>query len=171
MVEYFGDDARIFHGRGHYVIKKGKWAGNTFIGKFEKGERIGEGKYKWGNDHELEGIWKNDALFGYAKYKWPSGDSYTTTYFDGIERGYGTYRWADGSMYIGGWNGEHMQGFGVYVYEEGDRYEGGFEGSKFHGFGVHFQKNGQAELTEHDAGKLVALSTGIYRFYVVSIVR
>jgi hypothetical protein len=73
--EYHGHwHNNMFHGKGIYVNKDGRFEGTWF-----KGKENGQGKMTWSNGSCFEGNYVTGVICGFGVYKWPDG-----TYYKGL---------------------------------------------------------------------------------------
>ena len=120
--------------------------GETFEGKFIKGNLEGKGIYKNGNNiykgdfinnerngkgnlitekYNYIGEFKNNKLEGNGQIEfYEDGPKYKGTFKENEIDGKGIYKWKNGDVYEGGMKKGKMNGKGKYIYNDGKIYEG-----------------------------------------------
>lgn len=68
--------------------------GETYEGEFFKGQKHGNGEYKWA-----------------------TGDTYIGNFCEDKREGLGVYDWSEGGFYKGEWSGDRMNGYGKLIKE------------------------------------------------------
>lgn len=128
---YVGDwRNNLKHGHGKLTVP-GDY-GFTYSGRFEKGERSGDGSCTFNNGRSYVGEWRHDKMHGTGVLKAAPGEDFM--------------------QYDGQFNNGLRCGTGRCVYSNGDVYEGLFSKDKRHGLGVlTLSKTGLADSSAEPA--------------------
>jgi hypothetical protein len=125
------NDDGIAHGIGDRRYANG----DVYSGSFVNGKMCGEGKVKYADGVEYEGVWEDDQKHGKGTYTLPSGGVYVGEWRNGKMCGAGRMKYADGDEYEGKWEGGRMHGKGTYRWPDGDVYVGEWRNGERHGAG------------------------------------
>ena len=104
---------------------------------YNKGQKEGQGYYKWTDGSSYDGEWFDNMIHGYGVYVWGDGRKYFGQWKQNNMEGFGVYFWADGRRFDGMYKDDKKDGFGIYMWADGKRYEGWWSNGKQHGLGIY----------------------------------
>ena len=90
------------HGQGTAVRYINNELHSTFVGTYENGIRVGNGKLSWADGRELECEFMNNQATGQGRKTDPNGDVYTGQFINYIPHGNGKLEKANGVVLEGG---------------------------------------------------------------------
>ncbi len=112
----------IPHGKGSYVINKGKRKGDEYDGEFYNGSENGMGTYKWSTGEKFVGQFKMGKRYK-GLYTYANGDTFEGEYLND-KMHYGTVIFKDAGEYTGYFKNELFHGKGKIIWKNGDTFEG-----------------------------------------------
>ena len=137
--------------------------GNTYVGRWENGQKHGQGTLVFASGAKYVGGWKYNKRNGKGTYTYGlksklAGDKYVGEYRDNKWNGKGTYTYGPksklaGDKYVGSWKDDKRNGQGTYTHANGDTYIGGWEDNKENGRGRYSYLNVGVYFGEFKDGK------------------
>eukprot|EP01130_Rhizamoeba_saxonica_P016624 TRINITY_DN7718_c0_g1_i1.p1 TRINITY_DN7718_c0_g1~~TRINITY_DN7718_c0_g1_i1.p1 ORF type:complete len:1017 (-),score=221.20 TRINITY_DN7718_c0_g1_i1:77-3127(-) len=148
--KYSGEWKRAsFHGQGTM-----EFLGNTYIGNWTDGKRMGQGKEKFSTGHVYTGNWIQDVPSGTGKITYPNGSSYIGDWKAGKRDGDGRIDYKNGDIYEGEWKNDKIEGVGSLLLTNGTSYEGDFVNGKYEGEGKLCLPQGSVYSGEFSRGQM-----------------
>ena len=137
--------------------------GNTYEGRWENGQKHGQGTLVFASGAKYVGGWKYNKRNGKGTYTYGlmsklAGDKYVGEYRDNKWNGKGTYTYGPksklaGDKYVGSWKDDKKNGQGTYTHANGDTYIGGWKDNKENGRGRYSYLNVGVYFGEFKDGK------------------
>lgn len=153
--------AQCLEGNCENGVGKFRYNDNSqYQGAFKNGKQEGKGKIFFSNGSTYEGDWQEGNREGKGVFTMPEGHVYVGDFRKNRFAGTGKMRFPTEDQYEGDWQNDQPNGKGIYTFKGGDRYEGEFKDGKFHGKGVMTYKSGDryeglwAQNRRHGEGKL-----------------
>ena len=95
--------------------------GSVYLGKWEKDQKHGKGKYTLkGDTAEYDGEWKDGKKDGNAEVRYHDGSKYKGQFENDFKSGHGVYTTHDGRTHDGNWKEGKKHGPGVQKDAEGN---------------------------------------------------
>jgi len=109
FIQLNGDDIEPLRRKTHVKIRLGTSESVAYEGELnEKGDKHGQGLYRWPNGRTYVGEWYENQMDGEGVESWPNGSKYRGQFQANKRHGQGTFTWPDGRQYIGKTNNKRM---------------------------------------------------------------